>query len=65
MGNFLLQLFMSDVDTKFSSQIGWAKDGRTARYAIIVDNGKVTYAADQPNRGTVEGVDAPSVLAKL
>lgn len=56
---------MSDTDTKFSSQIGWAKDGRTARYAMIVDHGKVTYAADQPTRGSVDAVDAPSVLAKL
>lgn len=56
---------MSDLDTKFSSKIGWASDGRTGRYALIVDHGKVTYAADQPTRGSVDAVDAPSVLAKL
>lgn len=38
--------------------------GRTARYAIIVDHGKVTYAEKESARGvSVSGVDA--VLAKL
>lgn len=37
---------------------------RTGRYAIIVDNGKVTYA-QEAEQGGIAGSDAASVLAKL
>lgn len=37
---------------------------RTGRYAIIVDNGKVTYAAEA-EKGGIAGSDADAVLAKL
>jgi len=55
-----LQLFLSDSDTAFSSSIGWANAGRTGRYAIVVKDGKVVYAAVDTVRGSTEksGVDA-------
>lgn len=65
MYNVVQQLFVSDTDTKFSSKIGWAADGRTGRYALVVDHGKVTYAAEPSAKGSIDGVDAASVLAKL
>lgn len=37
---------------------------RAARYAIVVDHGKITYAEKEPARGvTVSGAEA--VIAKL
>lgn len=55
---------MSDVGTAFSQQIGWTAGERTGRYAIVIDNGKVTYAEKEQAKGvSVSGVDA--VLAKL
>ncbi|ROW10187.1 hypothetical protein VMCG_01872 [Cytospora schulzeri] len=57
-------LFMSDIDTKFSKQVGWTMGERTGRYALVVDNGKVVYA-EEAVQGGVEGSDAASVLAKL
>jgi len=55
---------MSDNEAEFSKSIGWTLGPRTARYAIIVDHGKVVYAAKEPGREvTVSGVD--EVLAKL
>jgi alkyl hydroperoxide reductase 1 len=57
---------MSDDNIAFSSSIGWTMEGtgRTARYALIVDKGTVTYAEKEPVRGVdVSGVEA--VLAKL
>jgi len=57
-------LFLSDADTKFSSIYGWTAGGRTARYAMIIDNGKITYAEKEPGREvTVSSVEA--VLPKL
>ncbi|KAK6086097.1 redoxin [Seiridium cupressi] len=59
-------LFMSDDNIAFSSSIGWIIEGagRTARYAVVVDKGTVTYAEKEPAKGVdVSGVDA--VLAKL
>ena len=44
------QLFLSDPETKFSKTIGWTMGDRTARYAIIVDKGKVVYAEKEPGR---------------
>ncbi|KAM5460338.1 peroxiredoxin type-2 [Microsporum canis] len=38
-------LFLSDSGSKFSKSLGWTvHDDRTARYAIVIDHGKVTYA---------------------
>lgn len=55
---------MTDVETKFSKQVGWTMGERTGRYALVVDHGKVTYAQEAV-QGGVEGSDAASVLAKL
>lgn len=42
-------LFLSDPKCKFSQSHGWTNDDRLARYAFIIDNGTVTYAAkDNP-----------------
>jgi alkyl hydroperoxide reductase 1 len=46
----LPQLFLSDPGTKFSQSIGWTMGERTARYAIVVDHGKVIYAEKEPGR---------------
>ncbi|KAI5857979.1 Redoxin [Tricharina praecox] len=57
-------LFISDEDAAFSKSIGWNQGARTARYAIVVDHGKVTYAAkEQP--GQLDVSSAEAVLAKL
>ncbi|KAG5365603.1 putative peroxiredoxin [Yarrowia sp. C11] len=67
--NFVI--FASDGNAAFSKSIGQAVDlaavgfgERTARYAIIVDDGKVIYNEQEPAKGvTVSGFDA--VYAKL
>ncbi|KAI1463693.1 Redoxin [Daldinia caldariorum] len=57
-------IFASDDEAAFSRSIGWTLGARTARYAVVVDHGKVIYADKEPEKGvTVSGVDA--VLAKL
>jgi len=57
-------LFLSDPETKFSKFIGWTMGERTARYAMIIDHGKVVYAEKEPGRDvTVSSANA--VLAKL
>lgn len=45
-----MQLFLSDPETKFSKSIGWNLGERTARYALIIDHGKVVYAEKEPGR---------------
>ncbi|MCJ1336720.1 hypothetical protein MMC09_001998 [Bachmanniomyces sp. S44760] len=57
--------FFTDTETKFSKSIGWNLGDRTARYVLIIDNGKITYAEKEnsPSEVTVSGADA--VLAKL
>ncbi|KAI9744512.1 MAG: hypothetical protein M1818_002041 [Claussenomyces sp. TS43310] len=57
-------LFLSDPDCAFSSKFGWAAGGRTLRYAMIIDNGKITYAEKEPGR-EVSVSSAEAVLAKL
>ncbi|KAI9904065.1 hypothetical protein N3K66_000594 [Trichothecium roseum] len=57
-------LFACDTETKFSQSIGWVKGERTARYAIVVDHGKVTYAAIEDGPG-IEKSGAEAVLPKL
>ncbi|KAK5115080.1 hypothetical protein LTR62_001777 [Meristemomyces frigidus] len=60
-------LFMSDTKTKFSEKIGWmaGMGDRNARWAMVIDDGKVTYAEKEGSIGgvTVSGADA--VLSKL
>jgi len=57
-------VFLTDVDTKFSKSIGWNLGDRTARYAIIIDHGKVVYAEKEPG-GDVSVSGADAVLSKL
>jgi len=57
-------VFASDVDTKFSKQIGWTRGERTGRYALIIDHGKIVYAEKEPG-GDVTVSGAEAVLAKL
>ncbi|MCJ1363724.1 Peroxiredoxin Asp f3 [Acarospora aff. strigata] len=57
-------LFMTDPDAKFSSSIGWTQGSRTARYAMVIDHGKVVYAEKEPG-GDVTVSGAEAVLAKL
>ncbi|KAI1176489.1 putative peroxisomal membrane protein [Nemania sp. FL0916] len=57
-------LFATDNEAAFSQSLGWTLGPRTARYAIVVDHGKVVYAEKEPGRDVgVSGVDA--VLSKL
>lgn len=43
-------MFLSDPETKFSKSIGWTMGERTARYAMVIDHGKVVYAEKEPGR---------------
>ena len=56
-------LFASD-DAGFSKSIGWDMGERTARYAVVVDHGKVVYAAKEAGKG-IEVSGAEAVLASL
>lgn len=57
-------LFLSDTDTKLASTWGWAAGGRTGRWAVVLENGKITYAGKEEGQGvTVSSAEA--VLAKL
>ncbi|KAK4236785.1 Redoxin [Achaetomium macrosporum] len=58
-------LFMSDTNADFSRSIGWANGDRTARYALVVDHGKVVYAGIDTQRGSIANSGAEGVLAKL
>ena len=44
---------MCDVDTKFSKKIGWTAGERTARYAMVIDHGKIVYAEKEGSPGEV------------
>ena len=59
------QLFLSDAGTAFSKKLGdWTLGERTARYALVIDHGKIVYAEKEPGRDvTVSSAEA--VLAKL
>lgn len=59
-----LKLFLSDVDTEFSKKLGWLKGERTARYALVIDHGKITYAEKEPAR-EVTVSSAEAVLSAL
>ncbi|KAF8250473.1 Redoxin [Wilcoxina mikolae CBS 423.85] len=57
-------LFLSDDEAKFSKSIGWNMGPRLARYAIVIEKGKVVYCGkDEP--GQLEVSSAEAVLAKL
>lgn len=56
---------MTDVGLEFSKKIGWTQGDRTLRYALIVDNGKVTYAETDTENGSIAKSGAQGVLAKL
>jgi len=44
-------LFLSDDEAKFSKSIGWTMGLRLARYAIVLDKGKVVYCGkDEPGK---------------
>ncbi|KAJ5137222.1 Peroxiredoxin Asp f3 [Penicillium atrosanguineum] len=60
-------LFLSDPEAKFSHSIGWADSasGRTGRYALVIDHGKVGYAQIETERGAVTKSGAGAVLASL
>ncbi|CAG7996631.1 unnamed protein product [Penicillium salamii] len=60
-------LFLSDPEAKFSKSIGWADEasGRTGRYAIVIDHGKVRYAQIETEKGAVKKSGADAVLASL
>ncbi|KAI1322387.1 peroxisomal matrix protein [Xylariaceae sp. FL0255] len=57
-------IFVSDTDTNFSKKLGWLKGERTARYALVIDHGKITYAEKEPARDITVS-SAESVLAAL
>ncbi|CAG8962033.1 hypothetical protein HYFRA_00014142 [Hymenoscyphus fraxineus] len=57
-------LFLSD-DKGFSKDtVGWMKGERTARYALVIDQGVVKYAEVEPGMD-VDVSSATAVLAKL
>lgn len=49
------KLFLADTETKFSLQIGWmmGDTGRNARWAMVVDDGKVVYAERETKPGEI------------
>jgi alkyl hydroperoxide reductase 1 len=60
-------LFLSDTKTFFSKNYGWAAGmgDRNGRWAMVFDNGKVTYAENESNPSQVTVSGAEEVLAKL
>jgi alkyl hydroperoxide reductase 1 len=58
------QLFLNDPGTAFSQKLGWTIGERTARYALVIDHGKIVYAEKEPGR-EVTVSSAEAVLAKL
>jgi alkyl hydroperoxide reductase 1 len=60
----LRQLFLSDPGTAFSKKLDWTLGERTARYALVIDHGKIVYAEKEPGR-EVTVSSAEAVLAKL
>lgn len=58
-------LFMNDPDAKFSKSIGWdmgVSPNRTARYAMVIDNGVVKYAEKEPGRDVTVSLTFFSVI---
>ncbi|KAH7116952.1 AhpC/TSA family protein-like protein [Dendryphion nanum] len=60
-------LFLSDTKTFFSKNHGWqaGMGDRNGRWAIIIDNGKITYAENEKSPGEVSVSGAEAVLSKL
>ncbi|KAL1974188.1 hypothetical protein VTN31DRAFT_5748 [Thermomyces dupontii] len=59
-------LFLSDPDARFSKSLGWAdEEGRTYRYAIVIDHGKVIYAKKESAKNTLEVSKAEAILEIL
>ncbi|KAK6340000.1 hypothetical protein TWF730_001776 [Orbilia blumenaviensis] len=58
-------IFASDGEAKFSKRLGWTLGERTARYALIIDNGKIVYAENEEKPGEVTVSSAEAVLSKL
>jgi alkyl hydroperoxide reductase 1 len=58
------QLFLSDVGAAFSKKFDWTSGERTARYALVIDHGKIVYAEKEPGR-EVTVSSAEAVLSKL
>ncbi|KAJ5241895.1 Redoxin [Penicillium citrinum] len=59
-------LFLSDPEAKFSKSIGWAdEEGRTYRYVLVIDNGKIIYAAKEAAKNSLELSRADHVLKQL
>lgn len=57
-------LFLSDVGAAFSKKFDWTSGERTARYALVIDHGKIVYAEKEPGR-EVTVSSAEAVLSKL
>ena len=47
------QLFLSDPEVKYAKSIGWTLGDRIARWAMVIDHGKITYAEKEPGPGEV------------
>ncbi|KAF3180319.1 hypothetical protein TWF106_005948 [Orbilia oligospora] len=58
-------IFASDGEAKFSKLLGWTLGERTARYALIIEDGKIVYAENEEKPGEVTVSGAEAVLAKL
>ena len=61
----LIQLFLSDPDAKFSKSIGWAdtSSGRTQRFVITIDHGKVIYSGIETEKGVIQVSHLPGLLS--
>ncbi|KAK1480995.1 redoxin [Colletotrichum cuscutae] len=58
-------VFASDANAAFSTSIGWNHGERTARYAIVIDHGKVVYAEKETELQGLEVSGAEPVLKAL
>ncbi|KAH8695060.1 allergen Asp F3 [Talaromyces proteolyticus] len=59
-------LFLSDPEAKFSKSIGWAdEEGRTGRYAIVIDHGKVIYSQRERGKNILEVSKAEAILEAI
>jgi len=58
-------IFASDVGLNFSQRLGWTNNERAARYALIINDGKIVYAERDTKPGVVSVSGAEAVLAKL
>jgi len=58
-------LFLNDPKIEFSTKIGYTLGERTGRYALIIDNLKITYADMDSGPGVVEKSAVDAVLSKL